>query len=169
MQWNPTDDYAYVNGRKTNVKCGLNSILVYHNGTFGVDVENGIYRVDSSFTSYAPQAFVNNGTILKTSSDMYPVYKQTTLVATDAIDFTNYNTVKVVTNQGTFTTDVSNVNQIAYLCLGVFNNGSRQADIYISAQKQDFGHNGVYLANGYLVLTATDVSTTFSISEIVVE
>lgn len=165
--WNPTDDYAYVNGRKTAVRCGLNSILLYHNGTFGQPYDNGVYSSHSSLGT--PMSFVNTGAILKTSADMYPSGKQTTLLFTDTIDFSTYSKVKVVTNQGTVEVDLTNVNTSAYLGICAYNDGGRKFGVYVSPNQQYFGYHSTDYAYQEIGLTATDVSTTFSISEIVVE
>lgn len=169
MQWNPTDDYAYVNGRKTNVKCGLNTIDLYNQGTFNAPYDNGIYRVNGVFTSYAPEAFVNTGAVLKTASDRYPNGKQTTLVFYDAIDLTNYRTLVVTTNQGTLEVDLTNVNQSAFIGITVYNSGGqRYFACSVATQKQDFVADAYSLAHEVKALTQTDTSTTFSISAITV-
>ena len=162
--------WGYINGVWTDlhIRAFYDSIPIYADGAFGVAVDNGVYRCGQNYTTYSPVAFTNAGSVLKTPSDMYPSGKQTTLVCTDLINLSAYTKVKLVTNQGTFELDVTSVTQSAYIAVAVRNSGGgRYLTVSASSAKQDFMENTFAVDN--FTLTATDTSTTFSISEIVVE
>lgn len=86
--WNPEDDYAYVGGRKTNLKAGLLSVGVYVDGHYVENCEIGVMTQ----ATWAPNvvAFTNDNTkltgvvstantdsALKTVNQMYNINSKT--------------------------------------------------------------------------------------------
>lgn len=145
--WNPTDDYYYVNGKRS-IKAWLNSVPVWANGEFGIEVDNGTH----SFSSSAPNrdAFTISGSSLVRASTVRDMVR-TTLVSKEEIDFSNYSLVTVKTSStNDITLNVSNFNSVGYLCVYTNRASSAQAGVYtyafgvcISSAKDNFYDNVV--------------------------
>lgn len=163
--YNPTDDYLYglKNGQwvKSSVRLFLNAISVFKSGVFGVVCDNGVYKPSSSDTIVP---FTNNGTNLTCVNAAGNGVK--TLVTQDAIDFTTYNTVKIVINGTSYTVDVSDYSGVAYVAVTSFFNTTNQSGGYVGIVSQKSGG-----FNGYRIkYTSTVVnSLNIAISEITVE
>lgn len=166
--WNPTDDYYYVNGKRS-IKAWLNSVPVWANGVFGIDVDNGTHAWDSdrhtAFTITANK-LVRLGTT--------PILTRATLVSTDLIDFTNYSLVTMITSIGTATLNVSGITGSYYL--GLWANiasdssptNNLRAAICLSRAKDNFG-NASNLVTSQSLMANGASTVDISITEIVIE
>lgn len=164
LVWNPTDDYAYVNGRKTTVKCHLNSIPIFVNGVFEEPMSNGVYAYEQTTQGlYQVLSFSVTPTSIDGSSPGY--YHARTLVSNSKIDVTNYDKVKLVSNAGTLEINTQNISGEYYVC------------VYLAGYEND-NYLGICLSSVqqyfHTSLTAeqkvhSTSLTTISISEITVE
>lgn len=140
--WNPQDDYAYVNGHKTALKCYLNSIPIFANGIFGVDVENGVYGSASNTPAVNIEAFnITDNNIVSTLSING---HQATIVSEDLINFTNYSTVTITTREyGELTLNVSSYSGTGYLWLSFYRTSNAYTGFWfgVSSTKTAFGQS----------------------------
>lgn len=93
------------------VYAGLQADKVYVDGTFYKAYANGGYGLNGTWTkaSWTLNPDTMSATITYTSN------YQVCMNMTELIDFSNRSTVNVETTSGTYTLDVSSVNQSAYL------------------------------------------------------
>ena len=132
LVWNPQDDYAYVNGRKTNVKCGLTSVGVYVDGHYVENCETGVMTQ----ATWAPNvvAFTNDNTklsgvvstantdsALKTVNQMYNINSKTLKI--------NYYTDANVTVREAVVQNVVN----GYVYVNAHKNGAGKLVLYAGA------------------------------------
>jgi hypothetical protein len=158
--WNPTDDYYYVNGKRS-IKAWLNSVDVWVNGVFGIDIANGQYNFSGN---YPKTSFAVNGNLLQYTGASAST-TLATLVSENLIDFTNYSHVYVKTNSGNIDMNVSEISGQHYLCFiaGNTNGAGIAATALISDTKEGFGYYPITQSG---LQTAV---TTISINEITIE
>lgn len=114
-----------------SIKAFIQSIAVWVNGVFGIEVDNGTH----SFSSSAPNrdAFTISGSSLVRASTVGDTVR-TTLVSKEEIDFSNYSLVTVKTSStNDITLNVSNFNSVGYLCVYTNRASSAQYGVYIYA------------------------------------
>lgn len=141
--WNPTDDYAYVNGHKTAVKCYLNSLPLFANGNLQLPAESNQYNIGTGFTLKGGFNVQNNA--LVPTVDVFNG-QCVTLVFTDSIDVTNYSKLKATTNYGTYELNLQSVSGSVYITVDCHSNGARRFGLGACSQKASFAdHTLAYL------------------------
>lgn len=168
-KYNASDDYFYVllNGVwKKSLKAFAQALAVWANGQFGVTVENGTMKPTSS-TTVSPFTISGN-TITSGAFSSMTVGTCRTLV-TELIDFTNYSTVKLVSNSGTYTINVSALNQSAYLAIDIYHQSasSNWVRAFVSTTQNLYTTNQIS-GMGSSVDVGTSVSQ-WDITEIILE
>lgn len=139
-----------------------NAIAVYVNGVIGIDVENGIY---SANTTFSPRAFTNHGGVL--DSGGVAANTCTSIVSQNLIDFSSYYTITVKNNAQNLTLDVSGYSGTGYLCVYFVRGNTNNCGIAvaITSAKSNFGLN---IISGLATSSAVSENQC-TISEITVE
>lgn len=140
--WNPTDDYAYVNGHKTAVKCYLKSTPIWANGDFQIEVENGVYKPSAGFTLVSN--FGVDGNTLYTN----PTQQSTgsTILSKNMINVDNYSKIKMRSNVGDLEVNISAITGNAYLwAMGVYTAAGRYVGVGLSRTKANFNEQANYI------------------------
>ena len=129
-------------------------VLLFSNGVFGLTFNNGVYDFASNVVGHT--AF-SVGTDLTATTDTNHI--GTTLVSNDLVDFTNYNTVEMLTNFGTVTLDVSAFSGSGYLCVySVFYGSKRHLGVCVSSAKQYFGNNAIDALDARVYPTSSSIA-----------
>lgn len=164
VRWNATTDRFEVlkNGNWVqSIRAFVNSLAVFVAGVFGIQVENGTNKPGTSIPT--AMAFTNSGNALTgTLSTNGTAY---TLLSAEPIDFTNYNTIKVVdAEMGARTVDVSSYSSTGYLFVTFMQNtvGDKSIRFGISSAKAGFLDN---IVSG-LSANVSHTSATCGISEV---
>ena len=154
--------WGYVNGVWTNlhIKAYYDSIPIWVDGAFGIEVDNGIYHSDATGT---PEPYVPEDTLLK--FNLYANY-QASLVSHDLIDFSAYSKLKVTINTGAeYQVDISDVSTSGYVFVYTsITSSTAYFGMGVSATKNAFYTNRI---KGYTTTSAT--SSNFFIRQIVLE
>lgn len=138
--------WANVNGVwvDLHIRAYYGETVIFANGAFGVQVDNGVYYAKPSSEGYsAPSAFTVNSALTSTLSG---VKVQSTLV-TELLDLTNYQKIEVSYNNGqtsgTAQVDVSSISGSVYVCLAWIraSASSMWLGIYISNTQSNFVNN----------------------------
>lgn len=115
VRWNSVTDRFEVlkNGNWVqSIRAFVNNLPIWYGGVFGVPVLNGNYRSSANMT---PSAYTLAGTNLSTGT--MENNTERSLITDQKIDLTNYSTIKVVTNLGTVTRDISSVSGSYYVAI----------------------------------------------------
>jgi len=156
--------WANVNGVWTDlhIKAWYDAIPVWVDGNFGIEVSNGVYRSQSTFTTTS--AFTRDGNLLKAT--LTSGTQSFTLVSEEQIDTSAYSRVVVKTSKGNFELDISSYTQSAYFAIVFYINAQNIPTISarFANTKADFAVNTYGAPNGI-----SSAGTTISISEITIE
>ena len=112
------------------------SYVIYDNGTIKKAIENGVYNF------YEYSGYDNRGGWIFNSSNIErPTITQNgcwSFCAQDAIDFSKYKTIHIVTTEGEFTKDISGYTQTGYLTLVSLTHSNTTGELvcFLSTQKQ---------------------------------
>jgi len=154
--------WANVNGVWTDlhIRAYYDSIPIWVNGAFGIEVDNGLYHSDATGT---PEPYIPEDTLLKFNLNMN---YQASLVSHDLIDCSAYSKLKVTINNGTeYQVDISDVSTSGYVFVYTsIASPTAYFGMGVSTTKNAFYTNRI---KGYTTTSST--ASNFYIRQIVLE
>lgn len=117
------------------------SYVIYDNGSIKKAIENGVYNF------YQYSGYVNRGGWTFNSNNIErPTITQNgcwSFCTQNAIDFSKYKTIHIVTTDGEFTKDISGYAQTGYLTLASIKHDNTTGEVvcFLSTEKQYFYSN----------------------------